>query len=370
MIYLDNNATTAVDPRVFEAMKPFFLSDYGNASSIHALGRSARTALEEARAHVARLVGVRSGEIIFTSGGTESDNLALRGAAWQRRGQGRHIITSRTEHPAVLEACRQLQEEGFSVTFLPVDSSGLVDIEALDQDLQEYGDDTILVSIMYANNETGTLQPIEDIARKAHEHGAWVHSDAVQAMGKIAVKAPQLGVDLLSLTGHKFHGPKGCGALYVRSGLKLKPQMVGGSHEKGFRPGTENVSGAVGLGEACRLAELELDERQSRMSDLRDQLEEGVLASIADVAVNGSREERLPQTANLSFLGVEGESLLMALDLEGVAVSTGAACAAGSHSGSHVLREMRLDKSVLQGAIRFSLGSETTREEIDQVLEL
>lgn len=370
MIYLDNNATTAVDPRVFEAMTPFFLSDYGNASAVHRAGQSARAAMERARGQVAALLGARSSEVVFTSGGTESDNLAVRGVALQRRGQGRHIIISSIEHPAIIEPCRELEEEGFELTILPVNQQGLVDLGELDKALQEHGSETVLVSVMYANNETGVVQPLPEIARKAHAHGALVHSDAVQAVGKIPVRMSELGVDLLSLTGHKFHGPKGCGALYVRSGLPLKALMVGGPQERGYRSGTENVSGAVGVGEACRLAQEELEERALRMAHLRDRLEQGILESIPDTVVNGLPDKRLPQTANVSFLGVEGESLMMALDLEGVAVSTGAACHGGSHSGSHVLRAMNLDKAALQGAIRFSLGTETTEDEIDTVLEM
>ncbi len=366
-IYLDNNATTCVDPLVVEAMKPYFDEEYGNASSIHSFGQKARAALEEARGQVALFLGAGSDEIVFTSGGTESDNLALCGVARRLRHKGNQIIISAIEHPAVLMAFDGMQAEGFRVTRLPVDHQGRVGLADVEDALS---DETILISAMMANNETGTVQPIREIALLAHGKGVLVHTDAVQAAGKVPIDVEQLGVDLLSISGHKFHGPKGVGALYVRQGVRLQPIMLGGGHERGMRAGTENVSGAVGLGMACQVARQELSKAAERMSRLRDRLEEGILNSIPDTVVNGCRQSRTPQTSNISFLGAEGESLLMALDLQGIAVSTGAACHAGTVSASHVLTAMHLSRETLQGAIRFSLSRFTTEEEIERTLEV
>ena len=366
-IYLDNNATTCVDPRVLEAMRPYFDEEYGNASSIHSFGTKARAALEEAREQVALFLGVGSDEVLFTSGGTEADNLALCGVARSLRSKGNHILISAIEHPAVLMAFDGMQDEGFRVTRLPVDREGRVRLEKVEDALS---DETTLISLMMANNETGTIQPVQEIASLARSKGIAVHSDAVQAAGKIPIDVGHLGVDLLSISGHKFHGPKGVGALYLRQGVRLQPIMLGGGHERGMRAGTENVSGAVGLGEACRVARQNLAEAAPRMSRLRDRLEEGILKSVPDTVVNGCPENRTPQTSNISFLGAQGESLLMALDLQGIAVSTGAACHAGTVSASHVLTAMRLSRETLQGAIRFSLSRFTTEDEIDRTLKV
>ncbi len=366
-IYLDNNATTAVDPRVFEAMTPCFLTEYGNPSSIHRNGRAARVALEEARRQVALALGARPSEVILTCGGTEADNLALLGIAAAGRENRKRILTSSIEHPAVLAACKRLEGQGFEVAYLPAASDGAVRVEDVEEALDEH---TALVSIMLANNETGALQPMEEICRLAHSRGALVHTDAVQAMGKIPLDVGELGVDSLSLSAHKFHGPKGVGALYLRQGIKAVPFMLGGAHEQGRRAGTENVPGAVGLGKACELALKEMEDASARMKRLRDRLESGILAAVPDAVVNGNRQTRTPQTSNISFLGAEGEALLMAFDLEGIAVSTGAACHSGEATASHVLTAMRLPKERIQGAIRFSLGKRTSEEEIESVLSV
>ncbi|RMG56515.1 MAG: cysteine desulfurase NifS [Acidobacteria bacterium] len=373
-IYLDNSATTAVDPEVLEAMWPYFSEEFGNASSVHTVGQKARAAVEAARARVAELIGAQPGEIVFTSGGTESDNLAIKGVAEALSDQGRHIITSAIEHPAVLRTCRALEKRGFRVTFLPVSGGGLVEVTDLEAALRE---DTILVSIMMANNEIGTRQPIEEIGRLIRDvrqaRGSpypYVHTDAVQAVGKVRVDVNELGVDLLSLSAHKIHGPKGVGALYVRSGVLLAPQMHGGHHERDRRAGTENVPGIVGFGRAAELARTHLAERQRHMQQLRDHLEEGIARRIPDVLFNGDRERRVPHISNCSFRYIEGEALMIRLDLRGIAVSTGSACASGSVEPSHVLTALGRDRELARGSIRFSLCKDTTASDIDTVLDV
>jgi len=365
-IYLDHAATTPLRAEVLEAMLPYFSHTYGNASSVHAFGRRAREAVEDARAAVARAIGAAPDEIYFTSGGTESDNLALQGVRRAGRRKGKHLITSAIEHHAVLNCARHLEEGGRRLTVLPVDAHGIVDLQALRDAITQ---DTILVSVMLANNETGTLQPLRQIAEIAAQKGAAVHTDAVQAVGKIPVNVDELGVDLLSLSGHKVYGPKGIGALYVRKEVRLEPLLFGGHHERGKRPGTENVPAIVGLGTALRLAEEEREQVSARLAGLRDRLQQQIEQSIEDTRLNGHPEKRLPNILDLSFEYVEGESLLLLLDGEGVAVSTGSACTSGSLEPSHVLTAMGIDPVVAHGSLRFSLGRDNTEQQIDRVVK-
>ncbi|MCH8820787.1 MAG: cysteine desulfurase NifS [Acidobacteria bacterium] len=364
-VYLDNNATTLVDPAVFEAMTPFYLEDYGNASSIHALGQKARAAVEDARSQVADLIGAETGAIVFTSGGTESDNTALRGVAMALRSKGSHIITTTIEHSAILHTCRQLEEEGFRVTYLPVDRLGLLSLDRLREAIDE---DTILISVMHANNEIGIIEPLKKMAVLARERGVLFHTDAVQTVGKIALDVGDLGVDLLSLSAHKFHGPKGVGALYVRGDVAMFPLLHGGSHERSRRAGTLNVPGIVGLGKTCELAKASLEDFGTRVRGLRDKLEKGIIEGIPDAFVNGSTTERVPHLSNISFRLIEGEALLIALDFQGVAVSTGSACSSGTVEPSHVLTALGGDRNRQKSAIRFSLGRVNNDEDIDYVL--
>ncbi|HVF88838.1 MAG TPA: cysteine desulfurase family protein [Blastocatellia bacterium] len=376
-VYLDNSATTATAPEVIDAMLPYFSEESGNAQSVHSFGQRAKAAIENARRQVASLLNAAPGEIVFVSGGTEADNLALRGISEAHLKYGRHIITSKIEHPAVLAMSEALEAMGCRVTYLPVSSSGLVGVEELASAIR---DDTILISIMHANNETGSIQPIEEIAKlvararasgKNHLH---FHTDAVQSVGKIPVDVKRLGVDLLSLSGHKIHGPKGVGALYVRKGTRLGKLFYGGHHERDRRPGTENVPGIVGLGRAAELARIHLGERAARLRTLRDYFESQAVrripgASINGASINGDTERRIPNVSNMSFQGVDGESLLIALDLKGIAVSTGSACASGSLEPSHVLTALGLTREQVRGSLRLSLGAYTTREEIDYALD-
>jgi cysteine desulfurase len=364
--YLDNNATTPVDPAVLEEMLPYLGERFGNASSIHTWGQKARAAVEEARERVAELIGANTREILFTCGGTEADNTAILGVAEVLRPRGRHIVTSLIEHPAVLRACDRLEEIGFEVTRLPAGTDGRVDAGAAEAALRP---DTVLVSLMYVNNETGVIQPVREVAELCRQRGIVFHTDAVQAVGKLPVRVGDLGVDLLSISAHKLHGPKGVGALYVREGVDFRPFLLGGGHERNRRGGTENVPGIVGLGRACVEARRHLEDFGRRVARLRDRLEAGLLAADPAACVNGTREHRVPHVTNLSFVGLEGETVLVALDFLGIGVSTGAACASGSVSPSHVLTGMGLDRLRIQGAIRFSLSRMTTDEEIDYVLE-
>jgi cysteine desulfurase len=366
-IYLDNNATTPMDPGVLEAMEPYLVEAFGNASSAHSVGQGARKAVDEARESVADAIGCRPSEVVFTSGGTEADNLAILGASLAYRHGGNHIVTTQIEHPAVLRACEYLESDGFRVTFLGVDSDGLVDVAELEESLT---DSTILVSVMTANNETGTLEPIRQVSNTVRSRGVLLHVDAVQSIGKLPVDVDSLGVDLLSLSGHKFHGPKGVGALYVRTGVDLVPQSLGGGQERGRRGGTTNVPGVVGLGRACALAKAGLGDFEERIGALRDKLESGLLQAVPECLVNGSTTSRAPHVSNLSFCGFSGESLLVALDFEGIAVSTGAACSSGTVSPSHVLAAMKLPEDQINGAIRFSLSRMTTESEIDDALQV
>jgi cysteine desulfurase len=365
-IYLDNNATTRVDDAVVDAMLPFLRDTFGNASSIHTFGQEARTAVEDARRAVAELIGADAREIVFTSGGTESDNSALWGVYRSGHRPGNHIVTTRIEHPAVLQTCKKLAEAGAEVTYLPVDAGGRVDPAAVEAALTER---TILISVMYANNETGVLQPIEEIARLARAREILFHTDAVQAVGKVPIDVRRLGVDLLSLSGHKLHAPKGIGVLYVRKGTQLQPFMTGGSHERKRRAGTENVPGIAALGAAAQLARARLPEMADRIGALRDRLEREIREKAGGVRVNGTSEHRIPTTTNLAFEGLEGEAAVIALDLEGVAVSTGSACSSGSLEPSHVLIAMGLRPEVVQGSLRFSLSYHTTDAEVDATVE-
>lgn len=365
-IYLDNNATTPVDEKVLEAMVPFFRTAFGNASSIHSFGQDARAAVEEARRFVADLLGAGSQEIIFTSGGTEADNTALWGVYRSGYRPGNHIVTSRIEHPAVLATCKALEYTGAEVTYVPVNSSGRVDPGEIAAAINER---TILISVMHANNETGVIQPIEEISELARARGIVMHTDAVQSAGKIPVDVQKLGVDLLSVSGHKFHAPKGVGILYMRKGTKLVPFLTGGSQERKRRAGTDNVSGIVGLGAAARLAKERLPEMASRVAGMRDRLENQIRSRIPGVQTNGHTEYRIPTTTNLSFDRLEGEAAVIAMDLEGVAVSTGSACSSGSLEPSHVLIAMGLRPETVQGSLRFSLAYHTSEAEIDRVAE-
>jgi len=363
-VYLDNNATTRVAAEVLEEMLPYLEDLYGNPSSLHRFGRPVRQAVEEARERVAELLGAWPDEVIFTSCGTESDNAAIRGVL-EALPDKRHLVTTEVEHPAVLSLCRYLEGRGYEVTYLSVDRRGLLDLEELRASLRE---DTALVSIMFANNETGVLFPMEEIAEVVKERGIVLHTDAVQAVGKVELDLRRLPIDLLSLSGHKFYAPKGVGALFVRRGTPWVPFVLGGHQEGGRRAGTENTASIVGLGKASELAKEEAAD-QGRIKALRDKLERGIMESIPQVLLNGDPDRRLPNTSNLCFVGVEGEALLLRLDDEGIAVSTGSACSSGSGEPSHVLRAMKVPEPAVHGAIRFSLGRYTTEEDIDYVLE-
>ncbi len=346
-------------------MLPYYQDKYGNASSIHFFGREARAAVEEAREKVAGLIGAGEEEIVFTSGGSEADNFALKGVAYAREQKGKHIITSSIEHQAVLNTGQYLEKKGFRVTYLPVDKYGLVEPDDL---RRAFTEETVLVSIILANNEIGTIQPIEELAKITKEKKVYFHTDAVQAVGKIPVNVEELGVDLLSLSGHKFYGPKGVGALYIRKGVKIDSLIHGGHHEGQHRAGTENVPGIVGLGKAAELASREMEGWKTHLIHLRDKLEKGIRERIDYVRLNGHPEKRLPNTLDMSFEFIEGESLIISLDLKGVAVSTGSACTSGSLKPSHVLMAMGVAPEIAQGSIRFSLGKGTSAEDIDYVL--
>jgi cysteine desulfurase len=363
-IYLDNNATTPLLPEVFEAMRPYFGERFGNASSIHQHGQQTRAAVEDARESVAALLGCRASEIVFTSGGTEADNLAIAGLV----GAGDHVITSSVEHHAVLLACKHMEEMGAEVTVLPVDGRSMVDPDDVRRALRR---NTKLISVMMANNETGVLQPVDEIGRIAAEAGVCFHTDAVQAAGKVRIDVKRIGCDALSISGHKIHAPQGVGALCVRKGLRLQPLFYGGRHERSRRAGTENVPGIVGLGKAAQIAKEVLGRGDDKkMAAMRDRLEQGILAQIEDAAVNGDGAERVPNTTSIHFDHIDGEAMVIALDLKGVAVSTGAACSSGAIEPSHVLVAMGLRADQARASIRFSLGKQTVAEDIDIALAL
>lgn len=365
-VYLDHAATTPVRPEVFEAMIPYLQDKFGNPSSIHWFGREIRKDLDEAREQAAKALNADPREIYFTSGGTESDNIAILGTVARHGKKGGHIITSAVEHHASLDTCKSLEKQGYRVTILPVDKFGMVQPEALEEAIS---DDTILVSIMHANNEVGTIQPIKELIAIAHEKGVRFHTDAVQSIGNIPVDVQDLGVDLLSISGHKIYGPKGVGILYVRKGTKLSNIAYGGAQERNLRPGTENVAGIIGMAKALELAVAEQPETAEKLTALRNKLIDGFLA-LPDVILNGHPEQRLPGNVNVSILRIEGESLLLSLDMAGVAGSSGSACTSGSLDPSHVLMAMGLDHQTAHGSLRLTLGKSTTEEDIDYVLSV
>ena len=369
-VYLDYNATTPVEPEVLDAMLPYFSGEFGNASSIHTFGQKARAAVETAREQVAALIGARPQEIFFTSGGTESDNHAIFGitGSFANASKSRpHVITSFVEHEAVLNACQALEKQGVDVTYLHVDQDGLIDLEDLRGAIRK---ETALITIMHANNEMGAIQPVEEIGRIAKDADVYFHTDAVQSAGKLPIDVNQFQLDLLSLSGHKLYAPKGIGALYVRGGTRLKQLLYGGHHQRGMRPGTENVAGIVGLGKAAEIARQTLANDAKRLSALRDQLEHGLLHRVPHSRINAARAPRTPNTANLVFPGVEGEALLIALDLKGLACSTGAACSSGAVEPSHVLTAIGLPAEEARASLRFSLGRQTTQADIDFALQV
>ena len=366
-VYLDHNATTPVLPDVLEAMLPFQREAFGNPSSVHRFGRRARVAVDDARDAVADVLRAPASSVIFSSGGTEANNTIIKGVAQARRERGRHLVTSQIEHPAVLDACEALERQGYEVTYVPVDERGVVDPQAVRESLT---DQTILVSVMLANNEIGALQPIADIAAVARERGVLMHTDAVQAFGKLPLSVDDLGVDFLSFSGHKVYAPKGIGGWYERSAATLQPLLHGGHQERGRRSGTENVPGIAALGKACVIACGDVAAEGERQRQLQQRLEHGIRERIGNVRIQGEEAPRLPGTTNASFGGTEGEALMMSLDLQGVAISTGSACSSGSLEPSHVLRAMRVPPPYLHGALRFSMGRSTTADDIDYVLDI
>ena len=367
-IYFDHNATTPVDPTVVESVIRVMRDEFGNASSVHHFGQRAKGVLDDARSAVSTLINAEPSEVVFTSGGTEADNFAIRGVAEALEVTGRkHLITSGIEHEAVLNSFKALAKRGWRTTVLPLDERGIVTPDRLREVIT---DDTALVSIMHANNEIGTIQPIAELAKIAHGHGALFHTDAVQSAGKVPVNVRTLGVDLLAVSAHKFYGPKGVGALWSKRGVRLSPFLSGGKQERNRRAGTENVPGIVGMGVAAQRAMTKMDVEAERLSALRDRLENGILAAVPNTAVNGVRDARVPNTTNISFDRIEAESLLIALDLEGVAVSTGSACSSGTLEPSHVLKAMGLSSHRAQNSIRFSLGESNTEEQIDHVISI
>ncbi|MBI5887539.1 MAG: cysteine desulfurase NifS [Deltaproteobacteria bacterium] len=366
-IYFDHNATTPVHEDVAEAMMPFLKDDWGNPSSIHWAGRGPRKGVEDAREKVAALLNCNTAEIIFTGSGTESDNHAIKGIAWANKSKGNHIITSKVEHPAVINTCKQLAKEGFETTYLGVDSNGLVDIDELKKAVTPK---TILITVMYANNETGVVSPINEIGAFAKERGVTFHTDAVQAVGKVPIDLQKLNVDLLSLSGHKLYGPKGIAALFVKRGVRLVPLVTGGHQERNRRGGTENVPGIVGLGKAAEIALKDMEKETAHLTALRQRLERGMAEKVPHITINGHPEKRLPNTANISFEFVEGESLLLNLDMKGIAASSGSACTSGSLEPSHVLVAMGIPVELTHGSVRFSLGRANTADDVDYLLEV
>ena len=371
-VYLDNSATTPIDKEVVEAMLPFLTEKFGNASSIHFFGQEARAAVDRARHQVAELINARPNEIVFTSGGTESNNLAIRGLVEANNKYGKHIITSEIEHSAVKEVCAELEKSGYEISYLPVYEDGIVRIEDVKNAVRE---DTILITIMTANNEIGTIQPVEEIGKfvrelKGNGKKIWFHTDAVQAVGKIAVDVEEMGCDLLSISAHKIYAPKGVGALYVRRGVRLHKQNIGGHQERERRGGTENVPFIAAFGKACELAKNNLTENAERLKNIRDKFEQGVTERIDDIIFNGGRENRLPNISNISFRAIEGEGLLINLDMQGIAVSTGSACSSGSLEPSPVIRALGRNDELARGAIRFSFGKENTLEDVEYALEI
>lgn len=365
-VYLDHAATTPVEPAVAELVLDYMVNNFGNVSSVHSFGRRAKKGLEAAREHVAALVGALPSEIVFTSGGTESDNLAIKGALEAYKRKGNHVVTSSIEHHALLHTCEHLGKNGYEVTYIPVDSDGFVRPEDVAAAIRP---DTVVVSVMMANNEVGTLQPIKEIGAICREKRVLLHTDAVQALGQIPIDVNEMNIDLMSISSHKIYGPKGIGALYIRKGVRVAPQALGGAHERGRRAGTENVSGAVGFGKAAQLALENLHTRAAHYSGLRDRLIDGILKTIPDVRLNGHRTKRLPNNVNVSVRYIEGESLLLNLDLVGIAASSGSACTSGSLDPSHVLLAMGLSHEEAHGSLRFTVGTGTSADDIDYVID-
>jgi cysteine desulfurase len=367
-IYMDHAATTPTDVKVVKAMKPYFSLKYGNPNSIHSFGQEAREAVEEAREKIAHLIGANPSEIVFTAGGTEADNYAIKGIAWANQKKGNHVITSKIEHHAVLHSCQFLEKQGFKVTYLPVDKYGLIDPEDVKKAIS---DKTILVTIMHANNEIGTIEPIKEISKIAKKAGIYFHTDSVQTTGHIPIDVNDLGVDMLSMSGHKFYGPNGVGALYLRKGTKIVTLIDGGAQEKNRRAGTENVAGIVGMGKAAELAEKRLLQgKEDEVIKLRDKLIKGITEKIDHTRLNGHPIKRLPGNANFCFEFVEGESMLLSLDMEGVAASSGSACTSGSLEASHVLLAIGLPPEIAHGSLRLTLGKDNTEEEIDYMISI
>ncbi|HUV90976.1 MAG TPA: cysteine desulfurase NifS [Anaerolineae bacterium] len=364
-IYMDHNATTPLRAEVREAMSPYLNEVFGNASSIHTCGRAAAKGINRAREQVAEALGCRPEEVVFTGGGTEADNQAIKGVACALREKGNHIITTQIEHHAVLHTCQYLEMQGFQVTYLPVDEYGMVDPHNVRRAINDH---TILISVMHANNEVGTVQPLAEIGRIAREKDVLLHTDAIQTFGKLPTRVDELGVDLLSLSAHKLYGPKGVGALYVRQGTRLDPLLHGGHHERNRRAGTENVAGIVGLGRAAELALTEMEEEAGRLASLRERLWHGIVANVEGVRRNGHPTQALPGTLNACFEYIEGESIVLGLDMKGIAVSSGSACTSGALDPSHVLLAMGLEPGIAQGAVRFSLGRENTVEQVETVV--
>jgi len=367
MVYMDYNATTPTDIRVLKEMEPFFCERFGNPSSIYEIARENRKLIEKARENVARLIDAEPDEIFFTSGGTESDNWAIKGVAFALRNKGNHIITSQIEHHAVLNTCKFLSKIGYEITYAPTDKYGIVDVEFIEKSIRK---ETILITIMHANNEIGTIEPVEEISKIAREKGIYFHTDSVQTVGKIPVSVKKLGVDMLSLSAHKFYGPKGVGAIYIKKGTKIEPYLHGGEQEKGKRPGTYNVPGIIGLGKAAEIAIEEMEEEMKKVKYLRDKLEMGIIEKIPEVVINGHPENRLYNTLNLCVKYVEGESILLNLDFEKIYASSGSACTSGSLEPSHVLLAIGIPPEIAHGSLRFSLGKYNEEKDVDRVLEV
>lgn len=365
-VYFDNSATTKMDDEVLKKMLPYLTESYGNASSIYKLGRQNRRAVEEAREKVAKALGCDASEIYFTAGGSESDNTAIRGIAYAYKNKGNHIITSKIEHPAVLETCKQLEKEGFEVTYIGVDENGIINLDELENAIK---DTTTLITIMFANNEIGTIEPAQQIGEIAKKHNVFFHTDAVQAVGTVKINVKELNIDSLSLSAHKFYGPKGIGALYVRKGVNFQKFVNGGHQERNKRAGTENVAGIVGLGKAIELAYANLEEHNKKIKSLRDYYVEQIEARIPYIKVNGDREKRLPGNSNISFRFIEGEGLLLNLDLKGICASSGSACTSGSLDPSHVLLAIGLPHEIAHGSLRISIGKYNTKEEVDYLID-
>ena len=365
-IYMDNSATTPVKEEVLHEMLPYFTTKYGNPSSIYSLGRQSKNAIEVSRERIAKVLNAKTNEIFFTAGGSEADNWALKGIAFANKSKGNHIITSKIEHHGILHTCEYLEKQGFEITYLDVDEYGTIDLKQLEESINS---NTILISIMFANNEIGTIQPIKEIGRIAKENGVYFHTDAVQAVGHVRIDVNEMNIDLLSLSAHKFYGPKGVGALYIRQGVKIDPLISGGAQERNRRAGTENVPGIVGMGKAIELAYENLDENNAKLTRLRDSMIKKVFDKIDYVRLNGHPTNRLPGNVNLCFEFIEGESLLLSLDMAGIAGSSGSACTSGTLDPSHVLLAIGLPHEIAHGSLRLSLGDFNTEEEVDYTVE-